>query len=114
MNSVLPWIVVASLSSSMLTLGLAYVFYRGWGERRLDAELLKIQDAFEQRVRSGVLAAGQELLPAFREQITLGFTDALKGSHAANIAEGTAKIVTGSTELLVDSLSNLFGLKPRK
>jgi hypothetical protein len=64
-------------------------------------------------VRAGVLAAGTDLLPALREHVKLGFQDALKGSAAAGIAEGTAKIVSGSTDLVTDALSNLFGLKKK-
>jgi hypothetical protein len=113
MNAFVLWIFVAALSSSALTLALAFVWYRAWGSRQLDAELVRIQAEFEQHVKRGVLAAGTELLPALREQVRLGFQDALRSSHAAGIAEGTAKIVTGSTDLLVDSLSNLFGLKKK-
>jgi hypothetical protein len=113
MDSMLIWMMVTALASSTLTLVLGWLAYRAWVGPRLDAELLRAQDAFEQRVRAGVLAAGRELLPALREQVKLGFQDALKDSHAAGIAEGTAKIVTGSTDLLVDSLSNLFGLKKK-
>ena len=113
MDTLWVGIIVTALASSALTLGLGWLAYRAWGRSRLDAELLKVQDAFEQRVRSGVLAAGRELLPALREQVTLGFQDALKDSHAAGIAEGAAKIVSGSTDLLADGLSNLFGLKKK-
>ena len=107
------WVTATALASSLLTLALAWLGYRAWARPRLAAELLKAQDAFEQRVRAGVLAAGRELLPALREQVKLGFQDALKDSHAAGIAEGTAKVVTGSTDLLMDGLSNLFGLKKK-
>jgi hypothetical protein len=113
MTSMLMWVIVAALASSALTLALGWLGYRAWAQPRLDAELLRLQDAFEQRVRSGVLSAGRELLPALREQVKLGFQDALKDSHAAGIAEGTAKIVAGSTDLVVDGLSNLFGLKKK-
>ena len=113
MNSMLIWIAITALASSGLTLLLGVLAWRRWGRPQLEADLLKVQDEFEQRVRKGVLAAGEELLPAFREQVSEGFADVLKGSHAAGIAEGTAKIVTGSTELLVDSLSNLFGLRKK-
>jgi hypothetical protein len=113
MESMLIWVAVTALASSALTLGLAALAWSAWGRPRYEAELLKIQDAFEQRVRSGVLAAGKDLLPAFREQVAAGFTDVLKESRAAGIAEGTAKIVSGSTDLLVDGLSNLFGLKKK-
>ena len=106
-------VLVAALAGAATTLALVALWYRVWGARRLQAELLRIQAEFEQHVKQGVLAAGRELLPAFRENVRLGFEDALKGSHAANIAEGTAKIVTGSTDLLVDSLTNLFGLKKK-
>ncbi|MGH8441455.1 MAG: hypothetical protein ACRETF_00975 [Nevskiaceae bacterium] len=113
MNPIVLWMFAAALSGSALALALAWLAWQRWGRPRYDAELLKVQDVFEQRVRAGVLAAGRELLPALREQVKLGFHDALKESHAAGIAEGTAKIVTGSTDLLVDSLSNLFGLKKK-
>ena len=107
------WMLTAALLGSLATLLGAWLWYRIWGERRLEAKLVVIQEEFERHVKKGVLAAGEELLPAFREQVRLGFEDVLKGSHAANIAEGTAKIVAGSTDLLVDSLSNLFGLKKK-
>ena len=113
MSSMVMWVVVTALASSGLTLALAWLAYRSWAQPRLEAQLLLLQDTFEQRVRSGVLAAGRELLPALREQVRLGFQDALKESHAAGIAEGTAKIVSGSAELLADSLNNLFGLKKK-
>jgi hypothetical protein len=113
MNSMLIWVVVAALSSSMLTLALGWLAYRVWVRPQLDAELVRIQAEFERHVKRGVIEAGEQLLPAFREQVRLGFQDALKQSHAAGIAEGTAKIVAGSTELVMDSLSNLFGLKKK-
>ena len=113
MSSMLTWVVVAALAGSVVTLALAWGVYRVWGRAQLDAELVKIQAEFERHVKRGVLEAGEQLLPAFREQVRLGFQDALKQSHAAGIAEGTAKIVSGSTELVMDSLSNLFGLKKK-
>jgi hypothetical protein len=113
MNSMFVWLLVAALAGGMASLALAYLAWRLWGESRAEAALAQIEDRFEQRVRKGVVAAGEQLLPAFREQVALGFRDALKDSHAAGIAEGTAKIVSGSTELVVESLSNLFGLKKK-
>ena len=113
MDSMLVWVVVAALAGSVLTLALGFVAWRLWAAPRLETQLLQVQDAFEQRVRAGVLAAGTDLLPALREHVKLGFQDAMKDSHAAGIAEGTAKIVSGSTDLVTDALSNLFGLKKK-
>jgi hypothetical protein len=103
----------SAVLGALIALTLAWLWYRVAGQRRLAAALEQIQTEFEAHVKRGVLAAGTELLPELREQVKLGFQDALKGSHAAGIAEGTAKIVTGSTDLLVDSLTNLFGLKKK-
>ncbi len=110
----LLWIFTGALLGGVLTLGLAYALYRIWGERKLDAELLLIQNEFEKRVKNGVLAAGRELLPEFRKEVTAGFQDALQQSHAAGLAEDAAKVVTGAAGLFESSLSNLFGLKTRK
>jgi hypothetical protein len=113
MNAVMPELVAAALLGGVATLACAFAWYRLWGARRLEAALVRIQGEFEQHVKRGVLAAGEELLPALREQVKLGFQDALRDSHAASVAEGTAKLVTGSTDLLVESLGNLFGLKKK-
>jgi hypothetical protein len=106
-------ILATAFATSAVTLALAWLAFRFWARPRLAAELEASQQEFERRVKAGVLAAGHELLPALREQVRLGFEDALKGSHAVNIAEGTAKIVSGSADLLVDRLGNLFGLKKK-
>jgi hypothetical protein len=103
----------AALASSLITVALAWLWYQAHGRARLEAQLAQAQDEFERRVKAGVSAAAIELLPALREQVALGFTDALGKSHAAGIAEGTAKIVTGSTQLLTESLGNLFGLRKK-
>ncbi len=113
MDSMFVWVIVTALASSAFTVALGFAVWRVWAAPRLEVRLLQAQDAFEQRVRAGVLAAGTDLLPALREHVKLGFQDALKDSHAAGIAEGTAKIVTGGTDLVADALSNLFGLKKK-
>ena len=109
----LLWIFISALAGSVLTLALGYAFYRLWGEQKLDAELLLIQNEFENRVRSGVLAAGRELLPELRKEVAAGFQDAMQQSHAAGLAEDAAKVVTGAAGLLESGFS-FFGRKPRK
>jgi hypothetical protein len=106
-------ILTTAVATSATTLALAYALYALHLRAELDRKLLAIEDAFEQRVKAGMLAAGRELLPELRKEVSEGFRDVLKASHAAGIAEGTAKVVAGSTELLVDSLSNLLGLRKK-
>lgn len=110
--------IVMLLSSALLasaaTLGAAYFAYRQWGERRLRGELSLMQDEFERRVKSGVLAAGRELLPELRREVAAGFRDALRESHAAGLAEDAAKVVSGAAGLLESRLGDLFGLRPKK
>lgn len=112
----MPFLQVLAIASAscVLTLLAALAFYALWGRARLEARLAQLQIEFEASVRRGVLSAGEELLPRFREQVALGFSDVLNKSRVAGIAEGTAKIVTSSTDLVMDGLSNLFGLvKPK-
>jgi hypothetical protein len=73
-----------------------------------------MQVEFEQRVKSGALAAGEELLPKFREQVSLGFQDALARSRAAGLVEGAAGAVNLGADFLGSSLSAVLGIKPRK
>lgn len=106
-------VLAIALASSVLTLAGAWLFYQAFGRAQLEARLVEAQAGLEASVKRGVLAAGDELLPRLREHVSLGFRDVLEKSHAAGIAEGTAKIVSSSTELVVDSLSSLLGLKKK-
>lgn len=112
-------VVLTALMSSAMTLLLAYVIYRRHLEPRLERQLQKIQAEFEARVKAGVRNAGIELLPDFRQQVKLGFTDALSGSHTAGLVEETAKVMSVGKDLgagIVETgLNALFGRgKPPK
>jgi hypothetical protein len=103
---------LTALLSAGLTWLLAWALYR----MRLHAEterlLAEVQTEFEARVKSGVLAAGQELLPAFREQVKLGFQDALRETQTGAMVEGYASAVNRSADLLANRIGGLFGVKP--
>jgi hypothetical protein len=60
-------------------------------------------------VKAGVIAAGTELVPLMREQVKLGFQDALRGSQAAGIVENVAGVASTSSELVAGGLSALLG-----
>lgn len=105
---------LTALASSTVTLLLAYLIYRRHLQPQLDQQLEQVQVEFEARVKAGVLEAGQELLPQFREQVKLGFTDALAASHTAGLVEETAKVMSVGKDLgagIVETgLNALFGL----
>lgn len=112
-------VLLTALMSSAITLLLGYLIYRRYLEPRLDRQLQQIQAEFEARVKAGVRAAGMELLPDFREQVKLGFTDALSQSHTAGLVEETAKVMSVGKDLgagIVETgLNALFGRgKPTK
>ena len=112
-------VVLTALLSSAITLGLAYALFRRYWEPQLDRRLDQIHAEFEARVKSGVYAAGQELLPDLREQVKLGFVDALGQSHTAGLVEDTAKVMSVGKDIgagIVETgLNALFGRgKPTK
>lgn len=109
-------VVLTALLSSALTWMLGYVWFTRSRslQTRLEQALKSVQDEFEQRVKRGVLAAGEELLPHLREQVRLGFQDALAKSQAAGLVENTASVVNLGADLVSGSLGALFGIKPKK
>lgn len=106
-------VVLTAFLSSAVTLSLAYVLFRRYWEPELDRRLNQIQAEFEARVKSGVYAAGQELLPDFREHVKQGFVDALSQSHTAGLVEETAKVMSVGKDIgagIVETgLNALFG-----
>jgi hypothetical protein len=108
-------VVFTSLLSSLLTWLIAYVVFRTHLERRLDAQVARLQAEFEARVKNGVKAAGEELLPVLREQVKLGFMDAVNQSTAAGLMEETARVVSTGAGLVESGLNAILGLgKPKK
>jgi hypothetical protein len=107
-------VILTALLSAALTWVAAYWYYTRRLSKELDRTLEDIQTQFEQRVKSGVLAAGEELLPAFREQVKLGFQDALRETQAGAMVEGYASVVNKSADIFANRLGGMFGLKPRK
>jgi hypothetical protein len=112
-------VLLTALTSSVTTLLLACLLYRRILEPQIDQRLEQMQIELEARVKRGAYAAGQELLPDLREQVKLGFTDALSQSHTAGLVEETAKVMTVGKELgagIVETgLNALFGRgKPTK
>jgi hypothetical protein len=102
--------VLGAVLTSAVTCCFAYYFYR----TRLSVQLDKLRDELgaevEERVRKGVLAAGEELLPEFRKEVAAGFRDALKSVGGADMARSMAR--TGA-DLVGGSLDTLFGTKKR-
>ena len=107
-------VVLTALLSAALTWAVAYWFYKRRVASELEKTLEQIQTEFEQRVKAGVLAAGEELLPALREQVKLGFQDALRETQTGAMVEGYASAVNKSADILANRLGGMFGLKSRK
>ena len=111
-------VLLTAAASATATAVLGYLLYTLRLKPALQAELVGVQNEFEARVRSGVTQAATELLPQLREQVRLGFQDALRESSAAGLVEGAAGAATGAVNLSADliggGLSALLGIKPRK
>ena len=106
-------LLTAALTAALTWL-LAWWLYRQRLRDQLQRQLLEAQEEFERRVQAGVKAAGEELLPAFREQVALGFKDAIRESAPMDLVEDSAKIVSRSAKLLEDGVKSLFGVKSPK
>lgn len=102
--------VLSALLTSLLTWSLAYVFYRARLSEQVDALREELAEEVEARVRAGAIAAGQELLPSFRREVTEGFREAMRGVARGDMAKEMAKTGAG---IVGGSLDTLFGGKKR-
>ena len=107
-------VLLTAVLSAALTWVFAWLFYRAQLGAMFERELGQIQAEFEARVKAGVLAAGTELLPALREQVKLGFQDAMRETQTGAMVEGYASAVNKTSDVLANRFGSLFGLKPRK
>lgn len=111
MNELLTILATAVLSS-VFTLGLAYLFGRRILLGALERERVRVQQEFEERVRSGVQSAGLALLPQVREQFTFAIRDAIEKS-SAELAQDPARLLTRGAELFEIGLSAALGKRPK-
>ena len=102
--------LVAAATTSALTWIIAYGFYRARLSRQLEQLREELAGEVEERVRRGALAAGEELLPKFRSEVTAGFRDALQGVVRGDVAKSMAR---QGAEFVGDSLEALFGQRKR-
>lgn len=107
-------ILASALLSSLLTAIALLLVYKLHLRGELDQLLSQTQLEFERRVKLGAVAAGEELLPKFREQVSLGFQDALAKSQTAGLMEKGAGAMNLGADLLGNSLGAFLGIKAKK
>lgn len=100
-------VIVTALLSSVLTWVLAWLWFRHHLAAQLQARLARLEDDFEARVKAGVLAAGEELLPKYRKAVAEGFTQAIADSPLSLAEIATRRVVKGA-----GFFGELIGLVP--
>lgn len=110
MNSAAILVLVTALVTAIVTLALAALVYKLVVAPRLERRAEQIGEDLQARVRAGVQQAGEDLLPKFREQVALGFRDALAAAaRGEHVEESVRAMARSGADLLEDSLGALFG-----
>ncbi|MEN8718889.1 MAG: hypothetical protein ABF296_01355 [Oceanococcaceae bacterium] len=110
--SPLVMIALTALASSLTTVVLVGVILHWRGDRWLAATQRSAGEELERRVREGAVAAGEELLPRFRAEVTQGFVDALKKAPSSEVAgDALNTLAQSGADAVMSGLDSL--LKPR-
>ena len=102
-------ILATAVSTSVMTLLLAYLFHVFYVRKRMEKRMQELAEIVQERVRAGAIEAGSELLPCFREQVTEGFKRALR-EWSTNDFRKMTKTGMGMVE---ESLSSLLGARQK-
>ena len=100
-------VIITALVTSLTTLALAYLLYRAKLKHELEASIKRLGDTLEERVHDGVLRAGDELLPKFRDKVTEGFTKALAEWPTSEVT----RMARSGANLVEEGLNTIFGKK---
>ena len=93
-------IVASALASSLATLALGWLAFQRWVRPQLEVQLATFADLLEKRVKSGVSAAGQEILEPLRAQVR----DGVEEAATALLPQIRAELTAGFREAATDSL----------
>ncbi len=107
----MPEIILVVVATSVLTALCTAVFVLWFYNRKirpqLEAQLEQAGETMQARVRQGVLDAGEELLPKFREKVTEGFTRALAEWPSSEMT----RMARSGANLVGEGLNTLLGKK---
>lgn len=98
-------ILGTALLTAFLSAGLFILYYRRVLQPELDRQLERAGVMLEERVKKGVLSAGEELLPRFRDKVTEGFTRALSEWPSSEFS----RVAKTGANLVEEGLNTLFG-----
>jgi len=98
-------ILITAFVSACLTLVLAGLIYWLVLSPLLDKRLEQLAAEIEHRVKRGVEAAGNDMLPAFRTQVREGFLEAIAQWPSSEFRNVTR---TGA-EIVEEGINSLFG-----
>ena len=108
-------IAATAVCSSLLTWLVAALWWKLRLQRQLEARLDALGETLEQRVRNGVLSAGEELAPAFRGEVEQGFRKALIAvASGEDIDDSVRAMARNSMDLVNSGLSALLGREARR
>jgi len=105
MTDTLTIILLTALLSALITTGLMALLLKALLLPRLqDSFEENILPSFQARVRKGMIEAGDELLPKFRENVHEGFNDAIRDAVGGKVLEDTARGVAKTMETGLETL----------
>lgn len=103
-------IVLTAVLSSVFTAIMAAGVLVWWLQRHYRREEERLAELVQQRVRAGVLEAGEELMPEFRAQVTEGFIEAVKRLPQAGVmGEAARNMARSGADLLGAGLEGFSG-----
>ncbi|MBX7057334.1 MAG: hypothetical protein K1X75_04665 [Leptospirales bacterium] len=107
--------VGSAILASCFTLLGSYLLFRASLKARLYQEIDELAELMKARLREGVIEAGRELKPDFRDEVREGFKEAMGSALSGEIIEQAArKAAQNSTSIVEQGLNMLLGRPPEK
>lgn len=110
MQQTILLIIGTAVVTALITLAAVYLLYLYRIRPELERQMKAAGDTMEERVRQGVLSAGEELLPKFREKVTEGFSRALADWPSSEVT----RFARTGANLVGEGLNTLLGGKKRE
>ncbi|MEM7354365.1 MAG: hypothetical protein AAF657_26400 [Acidobacteriota bacterium] len=108
-------VLLGAVASSVLTLGLGFLFFDRYYKRRLEREMDERFSDYSQRLQATIAEEAEKAGDSIAKKVRVGVVEGITSIPSSEVLQGTTQnVVKTGVDLVEAGLSTFLGAKSRK